>query len=163
MTAPTQLDASRIDDIVTTWTEILAGRTDAIPFAARLYDAIAQAGVWTLDDSGLWLEAGGAGAVLLVPFDGEATEIHGLGALVYTASTAAASQPIAEAIENDDVGADVIATGSTTTAPARIGWHILEWTAPSPITMADGTAFLRIVSGAAGDRFAAGFLSMGHA
>lgn len=163
MTAPAPLDPTRIDAAIATWTEILAGRTDAIAFAARLYDAIPQAGVWTLDDSGLWLTAGGAGAVLLVAFDGEAVEFHGLGALLYAASTATSAQPLAEAIENDDVAADVIATGSTTPTPARIGWHAVTWAPGSPVALAgEGTAMLRIVSGAGGDRFAAGFLAMGH-
>lgn len=161
MTTPTQLEAARIDDIVTTWTEILAGRTDAIAYAPRLHDAVAVSGAWAWDDSGLWLTAGTVGAVILVPFDGDHGEIRGLGALLYAASTLAAAQPKAEAIENDDVGAVVIASGSTTSAPARIGWHAVTWDAPSPVALSNGTAILRVVSGAVGDRFAGGYLALG--
>jgi hypothetical protein len=159
MTAPDQLDPARIDAIVDDLLATLGGRQDARAVAGALCDAFAISGAWTLDDDGLWLTAAAGGAVLLLPFATEHSTIYGLGALVYCASTAAAAQPAAAAVVSDDAGT-VVATGSSTTAPARLGWAALAWSGAGYAT-SGRPAFLRVTAGAAGDRLALGFLSLG--
>lgn len=159
MTAPDQLTAARLDAIVVELLATLDGRQDARPAAGALYDAFALKGAWTLDDAGIWLTADTAGSTLLLPFATEHGAIYGLGALVYCASTAAAAQPTVAAVASDDAGT-VVATGSSTTAPARLGWAALTWSGAG-YALGAKAPFLRCVAGATGDRLALAYLSLG--
>lgn len=159
MTAPDQLTAARLDAVAAELLAIFAGRQDGRATAGALCDAFAISGAWTLDDDGLWLTAAAAGATLLLPFATEHGAIYGLGALVYCASTAAAAQPTVAAVASDDAGT-AVATGSSTTAPARLGWAALTWSGAG-YALGTKAPFLRCVAGATGDRFALGFLELG--
>lgn len=160
MTAPDQLTAKRIDAIVDELLATLGGRQDPRAAAGALYDAFAISGAWTLDDDGLWLAAAAAGATLLLPFATEHGAIYGLDALVYCASTATSAQPVLDAVASDDAGTTV-ATGSSTAAPARLGWATVSWADPAGFALGSKAPFLRCVAGAAGDRFAIGYLTLG--
>lgn len=155
---PTQITAARVQAIIDEWIAILGGSHDPLAIV-DFHNAIATAGSWTLDaDTSLWMAAGAGAAVLVLPFDFEATlvdaQVNGFDALVYVTSVAAAAQPTAELVIVDTSGATV-ATGSTITAAADIGWQVLTWSGGTPAAIGtDKIALLRITSGAAADRFA---------
>ena len=164
MTAPAQLTAARVAAIITKWLALVAGKGDPIVFAGRFHDAIVTAGAWTLDDSGMWLQtSSGVGAgILALPFDVDASAgavgatVTAIAGLLYVNSTAAAAQPTLELLTVNS-GATTVA--ASVTAPASIGWHLVEWAGAAAIGISD-IALLRITNGASGDRFAAGVAAL---